>query len=173
MASKEKRNVSWIRSTNKNGQLGLSHLMDSIEHACEHKDWTPLAALLTGTEGADKTRMRAITGKVLGGTKLVTTSKEAKESTYGLVIKGFEKGGNAAMTERMDTLRDLVASGESFRGKAVSEALLGKEPPEFDLIKYMVQVGKRLEKNNVTLDQAITAMRTAEAKANGSVAEAA
>lgn len=161
MASKETRNKNWARGRTKNGVTGLAYLADSIEHACEHRDWTVLGPFLGMTEGADKTRLRKIVGACIGGIKFSSNAK----AVYGFTLKGFEKGGNAAPTEKLAILHQLVADGVSLGSKDVSDALFEKEERAFDLFKYMSRVVKKLEKEEVTLDQAINAYNAAEAAA--------
>lgn len=161
MASKETRNKNWARNTTKNGATGLAYLADSIEHACEHRDWTVLGPFLGMTEGSDKARLRKIVGACIGGIKLTSNSK----AVYGFTIKGFEKGGNAAPTEKLAILHQLVTDGVSFRSKEINDALFEQSETTFDLFKYMARVVKKLEKEEVTLDQAINAYNAAEAAA--------
>ena len=136
---------NFTRTQRNAGKTGLALLEITIDHMfAKGSDWTPLAWLIAKTDERDSAILRKIAGVCLGG----VTMRKDTEQPSGLRIV---KGDNAGVTEKMAILRDLVKAGESFRGKAVSEALFDKAAPDFDLHKYVKTVLKRLENNHVTL----------------------
>ena len=130
--------------SNNAGTTGLAMLEKSIDHMFKHGDSTPLAWLLAKIDNRDASILRAVVGQCVGGISLVSSSKEAKEQPSGLLIK---VGDNAGPTEKMDTLRQLVEAGESFRGKEVASQILAKEPPKYDLHRAAATFLKRAVKN--------------------------
>ena len=135
---------AYTTRSNNAGIAGLAMLEKTIDHMFKHGDSTPLAWLIAKIDRRDASILRAIVGQVTGGLSLVSTSKEAKEQPSGLLIK---LGDNAGPTEKMAILRKLVEDGESFRGKAVSEELLSRTPPKYDLHRATATFLKRAVKN--------------------------
>lgn len=159
MATLIKRVQGFVRGQTSAGANGLTLIQDCVDHMFEHNDWTPLAWLINRSEAQDKSRIRAIVGKVAGGITLTTKGKEAQKQPSGMHIK---VGENAGPTDRMPILRKLVEEGQSFRGKAVSDELLGKEPPKFDINKYAKTVMRKLEKEHMSLGDLLAAVPNPE-----------
>ena len=155
MATLIKQVQGFVRGQNTGGKNGLAFVEKTIDHMFEHGDWTPLAWLVAKSDPSDARLYRAIIGRCVGGITMNAKSKEAKVQPSGLEIK---MGENAGPTDLMPTLRKLVEDGESFRGKAVKEELLGKEPPAFDLAKYAKTIANRLAKEEVTVKDLMNAI---------------
>jgi len=145
MSTQMKQSKAFVTAQSKSGSRGLEVLMNNIDHMFEHNDWTPLAWLLSKTDGTDSTRLRAITNKVVGGVRM---SKDKKQPS-GMRIT---LGDNAGPTEMMTTLRELVENKTSFRSQTVAKSLLGKEKPKFDLKRYVKTTFNKLDKENVNTE---------------------
>lgn len=148
----------WATGRNKSGANGFKLLVASVDHMFEHGDWTPLAWLINGTEGADRTRMRAILGKIAGGITLNTTSKEAREHSTGCKIV---MGDNCGPTGDMSIARTLCEENVSFASKRVAEELLNKDvvTSKFDLDKYAKTVFNKLTKEHGDMNAFLAAIR--------------
>ena len=154
MANLMTQNKSFVTGLSKSGIKGLALLLQDIDHMFKHKDWTPLAWLLSKTEGADSVRLRSITSKVVGG----VTMRKDKEQPSGLRIV---MGDNAAPTENINALRALVDNEVSFRSKKVKDDLgIGKAtvPAQFDVNKYAKSVANKLSKEEVSVADLMKAM---------------
>ena len=138
----------FVTSQNKAGSRGLGFALAAIEHMFQHKDWTPLAWLMAKTDPRDASVFKAIVRECVGGIRMTTKGKKALEQPSGMHIT---LGDNFGPTEKMQILRDLVTDGESFRGQRVKEELLGKEKPEFDFHKFVVNAMKKIDNSGHTL----------------------
>lgn len=132
---------NWSAYQKNAGAVGLALVVRTVDHMFEHRDWTPVAALITGVDEKDGRILRAIVGQVTGGLTIV---KDAK-ADYGIKIT---MAANAGPTDLMEDLRQLVADGCSFRGKEVQEIILAKEPKPADFANYLKAVFRKVEKEH-------------------------
>lgn len=155
MATLLKQVKAFVTNQRNAGAKGLSLTMVCIDHMFEHNDWTPLAYLINTCEARDSAVLRRIVGVCVGGIKLTTKGKEAKNQPSGMVIK---LDHNAGVTDKMPILRKLVEEGVSFRSKAVAEELFEKNEKPFDLPAYAKRLKAKLEKEHITVKQLLDAM---------------
>jgi hypothetical protein len=150
------KEVKSFVTTQKNaGAKGLNIIMRSVDHMFEHGDSTPLAWLISYTDGRDSAIFRRILGEVTGG---VTLKKDPKQPC-GLRITMAD---NAGPSEGMAILRDLVTSGESFRGQAVA-TWLKREPKPAELDKYVAAVYRKIQSEGWTFGAFRDALSTMNA----------
>lgn len=153
----------FITQQNNAGSRGLALINQCIDHMFEHRDWTPLAHMLAKSDHKDSSIYRAIVRETTGGLRLDTSSKEAKEQPSGMRIV---MGNNSGPSEKMPILRQLVAEGESFRGKRVSEELLAKPAPEFDFHRWVKNALKKMEKEGKTISDLLNEVASLEKEAS-------
>lgn len=152
MAQSLNQKVKNFTTRNRNaGAKGLELVAECINHMFDHKDWTPLAWLIVGSEGRDATIFRKIVGVTTEG---VTLAKDAKQPT-GL---RFTLKDNASTTELFDTLKALVNDGESFRGENVKNKLFPTTESTFDINAYAKRVMSKIEKEHVSLGDLLAAI---------------
>ena len=151
MATLKSQVDSFHKANGKAGAKGLALLAQCTMHMFDHDDWTPLAWLISKSEGADATRFRAILGQVTGG----VTLKKDKNQPTGL---RFEVGDNAGPTDKMMVVSVMVDEGVSFRSKRVADELFEAKANPFKLSKYAASVAKKLEKEHVSVNDLMKAM---------------
>ena len=158
MATLSTQVKGYTKANAKSGAKGLVLLQSCINHMLgESGDWTPLAWLLSGSEGADSTRLRAITNQVVGGVSI----KADKKQPTGLRIT---LGDNAGLTEKSDVLGSLVNGQTSFRSNKVKEELFDVKVNPWDVNKYAASIIKKLAKDDVSVTQLMNAMSKATSK---------
>ena len=143
MAKTMMQKVKTFATQNVNsGKMGLILLEQCIEHTFEHKDWTPLAWLISKCDATDNARLKRIAMVCVGG----MTIKRDKDQPSGWRV---DLGDNAAPSENFPLLSNLISDGESFRGKATTQAFFPNTgAADFDMKKYANTVLTRLEKND-------------------------
>ena len=133
---------SFATSNVNSGKKGLVLLEQCIEHHFEHGDWTPLAWLVSKCDATDNARLKKIAMVCVGA----MTIKRDTDQPSGWRV---EFGDNAAPTEYFGLLSNLITDGESFRGKATTQAMFPQSTAaEFNVKTYAKTVLARLEKNN-------------------------
>lgn len=138
--------------------LGL--VLSATDHMIEHRDWDALAYFLGHAPNNMRSVAKRIVGEVLGGVSYDSTSKVAKAHR----CKGmFKLGDNFGPTEKMDTLRALVAEGEKITGKKVKEAfpVAVEEKSHEELVKACAKALKRrMENDGITQAEIVAALAT-------------
>lgn len=162
------RVTSFIKSNQKGTVVAVDLLIACMDHWMgPSRDWTPLARLVTSVDSRMAARMQRMVGKALGGVSKVTDT----DAEFGVKYKASK---NAGPSEKMATLRDLCTAGESIYSNAVDEWLEieAKTPAEFDMAKYAARVAAKLDKEAVSEEEFLNAVKRAYISINAAKAKA-
>lgn len=154
--------TTFIKGNQKQTQVAVELLIECMDHWMgPSRDWTPLARLVTSVDSRMGARMQRMVGKALGGISKVTDT----DAEYGIKYKASK---NAGPSEKMAELRDLCSAGESIYSVAIDTWLdIEKaEPKKVDAVTYAKRVVARLEKDGISEDEFMEAMKRAFISAN-------
>lgn len=122
--------------------VALALVYDATQHMLAHRDWDALAYFLGHAPSSMRGIARRIATEVIGGAELDVKSKVAKAHRCKVVWKLTD---NMGPTDKMETLRQLVADGRGITSKEVREAFPAAAGEELSREEQIAAFAKRLK----------------------------
>ena len=113
---------SHTTSQNTQGQVTLALTKECIEHGFDHKDFTPLVALVSLSQPAQGRAVRSIIGKVVNGYKLAKSDK----ADFGMKFSKVKDTNQGVDETQMRKLSDLIVEKKSIQSAEVKGFIKGE-----------------------------------------------